>query len=314
MSALWIAGLLLLAEPAALDVQWEGEGFPTGRVTLVRIRVTPASPPVVSLSGALGTRPLVVLPASADRRQWLALATVGIEQRIRPTQLHLEATLQEGQSVEWNKPVPVVAAPYDERHLKVSKKFVKPSAAQRKRAAREARAMTKALDTLTPARIWRGSFARPTAGVETSPFGTKRTYNDRKKSRHMGLDLDGAVGVPVVATNRGRVVLAVERFYSGGTVVLDHGQGVFTLYFHMSRLDVRLGELVEKGQGLGAVGATGQVTGPHLHFAVKFGDSYIDPARLLTLDLSTDAEDTSAKPDAAPALPAPAVPAPLTRP
>lgn len=314
MSALWIAGLLLLAEPAALDVQWEGEGFPTGRVTLVRIRVTPASPPVVSLSGALGTRPLVVLPASADRRQWLALATVGIEQRIRPTQLHLEATLQEGQSVEWKKPVPVVAAPYDERHLKVSKKFVKPSAAQRKRAAREARAMTKALDTLTPARIWRGSFARPTAGVETSPFGTKRTYNDRKKSRHMGLDLDGAVGVPVVATNRGRVVLAVERFYSGGTVVLDHGQGVFTLYFHMSRLDVRLGDLVEKGQGLGAVGATGQVTGPHLHFAVKFGDSYIDPARLLTLDLSTDAEDTSAKPDAAPALPAPAVPAPLTRP
>lgn len=225
MSALWIAGLLLLAEPAALDVQWEGEGFPTGRVTLVRIRVTPASPPVVSLSGALGTRPLVVLPASADRRQWLALATVGIEQRIRPTQLHLEATLQEGQSVEWKKPVPVVAAPYDERHLKVSKKFVKPSAAQRKRAAREARAMTKALDTLTPARIWRGSFARPTAGVETSPFGTKRTYNDRKKSRHMGLDLDGAVGVPVVATNRGRVVLAVERFYSGAPLCSTTAKG-----------------------------------------------------------------------------------------
>lgn len=305
MSALWIAGLLMLAEPAALDVQWEGEGFPTGRVTLVRIRVSPASPPVVSLSGVLGTRPLVVLPASADRRHWLALATVGIEQRVRPTQLHLEATLQEGQSVEWKKPVPVVAAPYDERHLKVSKKFVKPSAAQRKRAAREARAMAKALDTITPARLWRGSFARPTAGVETSPFGTKRTYNDRKKSRHMGLDLDGAVGVPVVATNRGRVVLAAERFYSGGTVVLDHGQGVFTLYFHMSRLDVRLGELVEKGQGLGAVGATGQVTGPHLHFAVKFGDSYIDPARLLTLDLSTDAEDTSAEPPAAPAVAAP---------
>lgn len=318
MSALWIAGLLMLAEPAApLDVQWEGEGFPTGRVTLVHIRVTPASPPVVSLSGTLGTRPLVVLPASADRRHWIALATVGIEQRLRPTPLRVEATLQEGQSAVWSKPVPVVAAPYDERHLKVSKKFVKPSAAQRKRAAREARAMTKALDTLTSERLWRGSFARPTAGVETSPFGTKRTYNDRKKSRHMGLDLDGAVGVPVVATNRGRVVLAAERFYSGGTVVLDHGQGVFTLYFHMSRLDVRVGDVLEKGQGVGAVGATGQVTGPHLHFAVKFGDSYVDPARLLALDLSADAEDPAAStPSAPPAPPAPSAPpaTPLTRP
>ena len=96
-----------------------------------------------------------------------------------------------------------------------------------------------------------------------------------------------------------------ERFYSGGTVVIDHGQGLFTTYFHMSRIDVRVGDVVEKGQGLGAVGATGQVTGPHLHFAVRVGEIYVDPARLLALDLSMDAEDR-------PPPPAPA--APLTRP
>ena len=213
--------------------------------------------------------------------------------------LRIDATLQDGTGATWSKPVPVVQAPYDERHLKVSRKFVKPTLAQRKRAAREAKALTAALATASPERRWRGSFARPTAGVETSPFGTRRTYNDKKKSRHLGLDLDGAIGVPIVAAGRGRVALASERFYSGGTVVIDHGQSVFTMYFHMSRIDVRVGDVVEKGQGLGAVGATGQVTGPHLHFSVRFGDLYVDPARLLALDLSADAEDRPA-PQAAP--------------
>lgn len=297
-----LALLLLAAEPTGgLEVRWEGEGLHTGRVTLLTVTVPPAAAPIVSLTATLGDRPLVVLPASADRRRWFALAPVGIEQRPRPQPLRVDAALQDGSAALWSKPAPVVAAPYDERHLKVSKKFVKPSAVQRKRAAREARAMTAATATRAPERWWRGSFARPTAGVETSPFGTKRTYNDRKKSRHMGLDLDGAIGAPVVATNRGRVALAAERFYSGGTVVLDHGQGIFTMYFHLSRIDVRVGDFVEKGQGVGAVGATGQVTGPHLHFAVRFGDLYIDPARLLALDLSADGEDVVTAADAGPA-------------
>lgn len=302
MTAMALLALLVAGGPAApavpggLEARWEGDGFPTGRVTLVRVSVPPASSPVVSLTGTLGDRPLVVLPASRDGRAWLALAPVGIEQKIKPLPLRFEASLQDGSAAMWSKPAPMVAAPYDERHLKVGKKFVKPTAAQRKRATREARAMKAALAVETPERIWRGSFARPTAGVETSPYGTKRTYNDRKKSRHMGLDLDGAIGAPVVASNRGRVVLASERFYSGGTVVLDHGQGVFSMYFHLSRIDVRVGDSVEKGQGVGAVGATGQVTGPHLHFAVRFGRDYVDPARLLDLDLSADAEDPINRP------------------
>ncbi|MBI1948102.1 MAG: M23 family metallopeptidase [Deltaproteobacteria bacterium] len=287
------AGAPLGAPSGALEVAWPSEGLPTGRATLVQVTSPASRPPMVSLTGTIGDVPLVVLPASADRRSWLVLAPVGIEQRRRHLPLALEATLQDGSAVSWKKPAPIVEAPYDERHLTVSKKFVKPTLAQRKRAAREAKALTAALSKKTPERLWRGSFARPTPGVETSPFGTKRTYNDKKKSRHLGLDLDGAVGAPITSTGRGRVVLAVERFYSGGTVVVDHGQSLFTMYFHMSRIDVRAGDAVEKGQGLGAVGATGQVTGPHLHFSVRFGDLYVDPARLLALDLSADAEDGS---------------------
>ena len=287
------ACMLAIAGPApdALDVAWPAEGFPTGRATLVEVRSAPARSPIVSLTGSLGGRAIVAFPASGDRRRWLALAPVSIEQKRRQLPLVLDATLQDGSAVGWRKPAPVIEAPYDERHLKVSKKFIKPSVAQRKRAAREAKALSVALATVTPERLWRGSFARPTAGVETSPFGTRRTYNDKKKSRHLGLDLDGAVGAPIVATAPGRVALATERFYSGGTVVIDHGHSLFTMYFHMSRIDVRVGDVVEKGQGLGAVGATGQVTGPHLHFTVRFGELYVDPARVLALDLSADAVD-----------------------
>ncbi len=286
-------GALVCAGPSpeALEVSWPAEGLGTGRATLLEVKGAPARPPIVSLTGSMGGRAVVAFPASGDRRRWLVLAPVSIEQKRTTAPLVLDATLEDGSAVGWRKPAPVMQAPYDERHLTVSKKFIKPTLAQRKRAAREAKALTAALATATPERLWRGSFARPTAGVETSPFGTKRTYNDKKKSRHLGLDLDGAVGAPIVATARGRVVLATERFYSGGTVVLDHGQSLFTMYFHMSRIDVRVGDVVEKGQGLGAVGATGQVTGPHLHFSVRFGELYVDPARLLALDLSADAED-----------------------
>jgi murein DD-endopeptidase MepM/ murein hydrolase activator NlpD len=138
--------------------------------------------------------------------------------------------------------------------------------------------------------LWRGSFTKPTPGAETSPFGTLRTYNNKRRSRHLGLDLDGDVGAPVLASNHGRVVLAAERFYSGGTVVIDHGQGLFTMYFHLSRIDVIAGADVVKGASIGAVGASGQVTGPHLHFTVKFQGHAQNPARLLALDLSADAE------------------------
>lgn len=282
------------APPDALEVTWPAEGFPTGRATLVEVTSAPSRSPIASLTGSLGGRAIVAFAASSDGRRWQALAPVSIEQKRRQLPLVLDATLHDGSAVSWRKPAPIVEAPYDERHLTVSKKFIKPTVAQRKRAKREAKALAAALDTATAERLWRGSFARPTAGVETSPFGTRRTYNDKKKSRHLGLDLDGAVGAPIVATARGRVVLATERFYSGGTVVIDHGQSLFTMYFHMSRLDVRVGDMVEKGQGLGAVGATGQVTGPHLHFTVRFGDIPVDPARLLGLDLSADAADVPA--------------------
>jgi murein DD-endopeptidase MepM/ murein hydrolase activator NlpD len=277
--------------PLLLDVLWEEDGLPTGRIAKVEVRAPRA---MRAIEGTLGTRRVIALPASPDRKSWFVLAPVDIEAEPRPIGLQLQVTLDDESRVFWGKPVPVVEAPYDERAITVAKKFTSPSKKQRLRAAKEAKELDRVLDAVSPERLWRGSWAKPTAGEETSPFGTKRTYNKKKHNRHFGWDLDGKVGDAITAANRGRVVLAKDRFYSGGTVVIDHGEGLFTMYFHMSRIDVKPGQIVEKGQGLGAVGASGQVTGPHLHFTVKLGGLSQDPKYLVAMDLSADALDAPA--------------------
>jgi murein DD-endopeptidase MepM/ murein hydrolase activator NlpD len=291
------ANVIVPPPPALLDVTWEGEALLTGRLAKIEVKCTR---PIAGLTGTLDNRKVILFPSSTDGSLWTGLAPVSIEARKKPVKLAFSAVMQDGKKLEWKKPVAIAEAPYDERKLTVSKQFVKPSAKQRARAAKESKQMEKVLSSPSAQRLWRGSFAKPTPGVETSPFGTKRTYNDKKKSRHLGLDLNGATGDPIVASNRGRVALASDRFYSGGTVVLDHGEGLFSMYFHMSRIDVKIGDVVEKGQGLGAVGASGQVTGPHLHFSVKAAGLYVDPHYLLELDLSQDALDTPAPPIAVP--------------
>lgn len=283
------AGVVVAPPPALLEVTWDGEALLTGRLARIEVKSTR---PIAGLTGTIDKRRVILFPSSTDGSQWIGLAPVSVEAQPRPAKLAFHAVMQDGKKLEWKKPVAIREAPYDERQLTVSKQFVKPSAKQRARAARESRQMEKVLASPNAQRLWRGSWAKPTPGVETSPFGTRRTYNDKKKSRHLGLDLNGATGDPIVASNRGRVALASDRFYSGGTVVLDHGEGLFSMYFHMSRIDVKVGDVVEKGQGLGAVGASGQVTGPHLHFSVKAAGLYVDPKYVLELDLSKDALDT----------------------
>ncbi len=276
---------------ALLDVDW-GDGLETGRIAKIDVK-GPAK--ITKLRGTLAKEDVIALAASDDGRAWIVLGPVDIERKAKPVPLVLDAVLDDGREVHFAKPAPVIEAPYPESHITVARKFVTPSRAQRRRATREARVMTAAMAHPSSERLWRGSFARPVPGPQTSAFGTKRTYasdhNKKKYNRHYGWDLDGSIGDPISASNRGRVVLAANRFYSGGTVILDHGEGLYTLYFHMSRIDVKEGDVVEKGQGLGAVGASGQVTGPHLHFAVKFDGLYQDARYLVDLDLSHDAVD-----------------------
>lgn len=182
-------------------------------------------------------------------------------------------------SLEAVFPLEVGGGDYPVSELSVDSRFVnKPPA----RVRSESRAIKRALSVVTPFLGWRRSFLRPAQGAVSSPFGVRREFNQVLKGRHRGLDLDGAIGEPVVAANDGRVVLAAKDFfYVGNAVILDHGQKLFTLYFHMDSLAVQEGQTLRRGDALGTIGETGRVTGPHLHFATKLAGVYFNPEDLL---------------------------------
>lgn len=278
------------ADPPPLVVELTplGDTLLTGRLAVFRVDVTGGPAGARVIRGTFGGKRVAATPFDESGRRFLALAPVDIDDERRELELHLDITLSDDTPVIVKRPFGIEEATYETSELSVNRRYVSPSKAQRRRAARERAAIRKALTTVTEERLWRGSFRRPTETQETSPFGTKRTLNGKKQSRHLGWDLDGKTGDPILASQRGRAVVVDDLFYSGGTVILDHGQGLFTLYFHMSAFDVKEGALVEKGQLLGKVGKTGRVTGPHLHFAVKLDDTYLDPKQVLSLDLSGD--------------------------
>jgi murein DD-endopeptidase MepM/ murein hydrolase activator NlpD len=156
--------------------------------------------------------------------------------------------------------------------------------ATERRALTEGERLRTVYQMVTPERLWRGRFVRPVAGSEPgSGFGARRVINGQPRSPHAGLDYSAAAGTPVVAANDGRVALVAEYFFPGRLVVLDHGLGLYTLYFHLDEIVVREGDRVTRGQPIGTVGATGRATGPHLHFGVQVGAARVDPTALLEL-------------------------------
>jgi murein DD-endopeptidase MepM/ murein hydrolase activator NlpD len=138
--------------------------------------------------------------------------------------------------------------------------------------------------SITAERLWRGRFTRPVAGeTPGTGFGSRRIINGKPRQPHGGIDYAAPVGTPVVAANGGRVALVGDFFFPGRLVVLDHGLGLYTLYFHLDTVGVADGAMVVRGQPIGTVGATGRATGPHLHFGAQLGSARIDPAALLGL-------------------------------
>jgi murein DD-endopeptidase MepM/ murein hydrolase activator NlpD len=155
-----------------------------------------------------------------------------------------------------------------------------------RRALAEGERLRTLYRTLTPERLWRGRFTRPVAGEGPGTgFGSRRIINGQPRAPHGGLDYAAARGTPVVASNSGRVALVADYFFPGRLVVVDHGLGLYTLYFHLDSISVTDGERVERGQPIGALGATGRATGPHLHFGVQVGAARVDPAALLRLSV-----------------------------
>lgn len=165
--------------------------------------------------------------------------------------------------------------------LTVDKKFVSPPADQQARIKEDRKKVQQALSQKLPGRLWDLPLERPVPGSVSSLFGLKRVFNGQPRGMHKGLDLRGAEGTPIKACADGKVVLVDNLYFSGNTVYVNHGDGVFSAYLHMSKPLVQPGETIVRGQTIGLVGSTGRVTGPHLHLSIFAQGQSIDPLPLL---------------------------------
>jgi murein DD-endopeptidase MepM/ murein hydrolase activator NlpD len=221
-------------------------------------------------------------------REWptFALATrevrvlIGIDLGVRPGRYSVEIAAGSARTMY---PLVVKARAFPTRRLTVDPDLVNPPADALERIARETRELERAWAESSDMRLWDGPFVRPVPDPANSAFGTRSFYNGEPRTPHGGADFSSPEGTPIATPNAGRVVLAASRYFTGGTVVVDHGLGLFSLFAHLSRIDVKTGDLVKSGAVIGAVGATGRVTGPHLHWAVRANGARVDPLSLLSV-------------------------------
>jgi murein DD-endopeptidase MepM/ murein hydrolase activator NlpD len=222
-----------------------------------------------------------------DNRAWFALAGVDVETASGPSQLKIVVHLPQGAASDLTRAVEIHPAHYRTGSLTVPPKFVEPGPEALKQIEAESQLKAKVFAASAAEPLWSASFRAPVTAAPTDSFGTRRMFNGKLASIHKGMDYRAAMGTPVRAGNSGVVVLARPLYYEGNCVIIDHGLGMFTLSMHFSRIDVKEGQHVAAGDRLGLSGATGRVTGPHLHWAVRWQDAYLDPAKLLRLDLSS---------------------------
>jgi Peptidase family M23 len=214
-------------------------------------------------------------------------ALIGLDLGLKPGPLDLEMTVffKDGRTAELRRRLHVEERGFPVKKLWVKEQFVRPPPEVQDRIQREAEILDLVYSVTSNKWLGEGAFELPHPGKMAPNFGEKRIYNDVPRSSHSGVDIAAPYGSPVRASNSGRVVLAKDLYFSGKTVIVDHGLGLFTFYCHFSSLKVRRGEAVKKGSVIAMAGSTGRSTGPHLHWSARLHGSRIDPAALLELKL-----------------------------
>ena len=211
-------------------------------------------------------------------RTWEAL--VGIDLDVHPGTHAVSVTAGAARAVH---ELVVEERTFPTRRLKVDEAFVTPPPSEQARIDREAALLAATWKAPSPERLWSGPFVRPVSEPANSAFGTRSIFNGKPRNAHGGADFLSPAGTPVHSPNAGRVVVARPLYFSGNTVIVDHGLGLFSMLAHLSTIDVREGDGIKAGQVVGKVGATGRVTGPHLHWTVRAADARVDPLSLLAV-------------------------------
>ncbi|MBI5546508.1 MAG: M23 family metallopeptidase [Deltaproteobacteria bacterium] len=238
---------------------------------------------LLSAAGCLGS---MAVPMFADGPgRFRGFGAVPLDHPAGPALVHVAVVDQDLKAHSGSVPIQLVERVVDRKAISVSSRFTRPTATQKAQMQADAKALRQCYQVPFGPPLFTGSFIDPLGHERGSRFGEKRVFNGRTRSRHWGLDIDGEAGEPVRASHDGVVALARPCFMSGLTVIVSHGAGLFTGYFHFSRFAVQTGQKVKQGEVLGYVGSTGRSTGPHLHFATKLHRTLIDPEALLEFDL-----------------------------
>ena len=225
-----------------------------------------------------------LLPTRVDDRTWHVL--VGIDLDVEPGKhdVALRWTQAGKTSTQAATTALVVTAKtFRTRNLTVPETFVNPPESAQAQIAADAKLIAEAWNSTTEERYWKGPFIVPVPHEANSAFGSRSVFNGEARSPHGGADFASPTGTPIKAPNAGRIVIARDMYYTGGTVAIDHGVGLVSLVAHLSKIDVKEGAMVQAGEIVGEVGATGRVTGPHLHWAVKARGARVDPLSLLAV-------------------------------
>ncbi len=234
---------------------------------------------LTAVHGRMGNATIPVYPSGNG----FFTTLIGVDLEAKPGLVNVivksttsSATLRESQIRLQIKP-----KSFKQESFSVAAEFDQLSAEVIERIRKDQDQFSRAFMSSAPERLWEGSFLLPVSSDVTSPFGYRRVINGTPRAPHTGVDLKAALGTEVMAANHGRVVLLGDFFFSGNSLVLDHGGGLYTVYFHLSEFKVEAGAPVRKGDLIGLSGMTGRVTGPHLHWGARLNNARVDPFELL---------------------------------
>ena len=216
---------------------------------------------------------------------WYALAGVDLSTKAGKYSLSLQGKSKPAANAAFSLAVPVSEKRYPSTSIKVAPQYVEPPAETEARIEEEQALKKRVFAAVSPESFWSGRFQAPAEAEVSGVFGSARVFNGAKKSQHTGLDFRVTTGTPIAASNGGTVILARNLYFEGNCVMIDHGQGLITLYMHLSEIKIKEGDRVQARQILGLSGGTGRATAPHLHFAVRWQGVYLDPGTLLSLNL-----------------------------
>jgi murein DD-endopeptidase MepM/ murein hydrolase activator NlpD len=264
---------------AALLISTRARSIQPGELVIFTVTVAPATESV--RLGAFGRE---IAGFRVDATHWRALVGIDLDTAPGPHRVTVDAVVPGKAPAHGVYDLLVRTRQFPTRRLQVDEAFVNPPAEVEARIIKEA-AELDAIWKAAPGeqRYWSGTFVRPVPGPANSQFGSRSVFNGVPRAPHGGGDFLSGAGTPIKAPNAGRILLARSLYFTGNTVIIDHGAGLLSMLAHLSETDVAEGDRVEAGQVVGKVGATGRVTGPHLHWAVRANGARVDPVSVLAL-------------------------------